>query len=469
MQIQLAMAETRGLVMSISAPTTVVTTTTTTARRNVVFLPSSSFNNSPSVLGDSTDDIKLAMVASSTSTAVGFNGEVLQPESCWLDLTSDFSNFMELADVPEVVTKERKDEVPVLPNPNAASPPAAKHGPYSQLLPHIIRDMGLLRESQDVNAKEEEVLMEANMKILDNFIMDHHTDSLDESLDSFGSDLEANESLFNEVETYLQLVSGGEPTSIVTLDDDDEDAKMGVEEFPCRDDDVLLRDCRSKKKNLKKIMINEEKEENSSILKAMVMGKVLATGGDGCQEDFTAGVESSREDISLDLTEEDLANAYTTTIKTETGQDVIIIIAQPSGVRSPASGRRPVPDAWSPRSDSLAASPAASYSSASSDYEWSPSPVSQRSVQPKKYQRKNRPILKPEPYPREKGERKKAQNRTAAFRYREKKKAEQDAVDMELELLADKNKALKARLRDMEQELRCVKRLMVETGLGHLV
>jgi cyclic AMP-dependent transcription factor ATF-4 len=66
-------------------------------------------------------------------------------------------------------------------------------------------------------------------------------------------------------------------------------------------------------------------------------------------------------------------------------------------------------------------------------------------------------------------ERKKAQNRTAAFRYREKKKAELDAVDMEVDQLIEKNTALKARLRDMEQELSCVKRLMVETGLGHLI
>ena len=70
---------------------------------------------------------------------------------------------------------------------------------------------------------------------------------------------------------------------------------------------------------------------------------------------------------------------------------------------------------------------------------------------------------------RDKTERKKAQNRTAAFRYREKKKAELDAADTVLEQLADKNTALKARLRDMEQEFRCLKKLMLETGLGHLI
>ncbi len=83
-------------------------------------------------------------------------------------------------------------------------------------------------------------------------------------------------------------------------------------------------------------------------------------------------------------------NAYTTTIKTENGQDVIIIIAQPG---SPAS--RYVPDIVAAASPSLG-SPAYS---CSDDYEWSPSPQQQKQ-QRKKYQRKNRPTLLAEPYPR---------------------------------------------------------------------
>ena len=67
---------------------------------------------------------------------------------------------------------------------------------------------------------------------------------------------------------------------------------------------------------------------------------------------------------------------------------------------------------------------------------------------------------------RDKVERKKAQNRTAAFRYREKKKAEMDSWDLELAQLTEQNTALKSRLRHMEQELRCVKELMLDTGLG---
>merc|ERR1719225_1238656 len=58
----------------------------------------------------------------------------------------------------------------------------------------------------------------------------------------------------------------------------------------------------------------------------------------------------------------------------------------------------------------------------------------------KKYAR-SKPPTPPSvaPYPADKKERKKAQNRTAAFRYREKKKSEQDLAEEELEALADKN------------------------------
>merc|ERR1719189_2312482 len=65
------------------------------------------------------------------------------------------------------------------------------------------------------------------------------------------------------------------------------------------------------------------------------------------------------------------------------------------------------------------------------------------------------------PYPADKKERKKAQNRTAAFRYREKKKSEQ-----ELEALADKNSQLQNKLVEMETEFKYLKKLMVEAGLG---
>merc|ERR1719412_3172319 len=103
--------------------------------------------------------------------------------------------------------------------------------------------------------------------------------------------------------------------------------------------------------------------------------------------------------------------------------------------------------------------PTASTSS-DSDPEWTPSPAplspAQLSVlktKPeqtkarKKYAR-SKPPTPPSvaPYPADKKERKKAQNRTAAFRYREKKKSEQDLAEEELEALADKNSQLQEKL-----------------------
>merc|ERR1711973_437420 len=110
------------------------------------------------------------------------------------------------------------------------------------------------------------------------------------------------------------------------------------------------------------------------------------------------------------------------------------------------------------------------------DPEWVPSPAS--SVSPssplrtissesravkKKYQRKKPPTPPMGPYPLEKKERKKAQNRTAAFRYRE-----QNTVEEELELLATRNKELRAKLTEMETEARLLKKLMTEAGLGRI-
>merc|ERR1719219_1109275 len=115
-----------------------------------------------------------------------------------------------------------------------------------------------------------------------------------------------------------------------------------------------------------------------------------------------------------------------------------------------------------------------------SDPEWTPSPAPLSPAQlrllgrkpeqtktRKKYAR-SKPPSPPSvaPYPADKKERKKAQNRTAAFRYREKKKSEQDLAEEELEALADKNRQLQEKLGQMETEFKYLKKLMVEAGLG---
>jgi len=160
------------------------------------------------------------------------------------------------------------------------------------------------------------------------------------------------------------------------------------------------------------------------------------------------------------------------------GEKVIIVIAPPTKTLS--AGDLPQPEIKTDRIMLAPPSPAVSSisamspgmlssSAAESDAEWQPSDGEVKRPR-KKYERKvptRRP--KAEPYPRNKVERKKAQNRTAAWKYREKKKAEQDEVNQELNLLLDKNVDLKKRLSDMELQAKCLKQLMAEAGMGYLI
>merc|ERR1711868_170107 len=154
------------------------------------------------------------------------------------------------------------------------------------------------------------------------------------------------------------------------------------------------------------------------------------------------------------LTMGDLEQAVTTNMTTEDGQNVIIIIAPSSpsdSVVSSLSVQEPTSPGYSPDTDP----------------EWSPSPASLASppcqTKPrKKYARSKPPKAPVGPYPTDKKERKKAQNRTAAFRYREKMKSQQDTVEEELE---EKNNNLKEKLTEMETEFKYLKKSMVEAGL----
>merc|ERR1712227_880048 len=126
------------------------------------------------------------------------------------------------------------------------------------------------------------------------------------------------------------------------------------------------------------------------------------------------------EIIDTNITMEELNNAMTTNVMTEDGQNVVIIIAPSSPAESLVSvNQDPLP---SPRNTSP--SPGVTQDT---DPEWSPSPASVSSqsgpMRPrKKYARSKPPQAPTGPYPTDKKERKKAQNRTAAFRYREKMK-----------------------------------------------
>merc|ERR1719277_722297 len=114
------------------------------------------------------------------------------------------------------------------------------------------------------------------------------------------------------------------------------------------------------------------------------------------------------EVIDTNITMEELNNAVTTNMMTEDGQNVVIVIAPSSPSESLVSiSQDPIP---SPRN-----SPGYTQDS---DPEWSPSPASVSSppgpMRPrKKYARSKPPQAPTGPYPTDKKERKKAQNRTA--------------------------------------------------------
>merc|ERR1712110_495920 len=192
--------------------------------------------------------------------------------------------------------------------------------------------------------------------------------------------------------------------------------------------------------------MNSDMETHQNLIEALASGEVYMPN----DQEFT-------------LTEEALKGAVSTTCVTEDGQNVIIIVAPPSPAHSNSSPAH------------------SNFYASDTDPEWVPSPCS--SVSPssplrtiatesrtlkKKYQRKKPPTAPTGPYPVEKRERKKAQNRTAAFRYREKKKGEQNTVEDELELLALKNTELRAQLTKMETEAKFLKKMMTESGLGRI-
>lgn len=287
---------------------------------------------------------------------------------------------------------------------------------------------------------------EVDSTILPNLL---HDFGIEEEIIDNGMDcsLETNQSLIDEVENYLKSVSG-ESTTV------EDDMNAALEE-----NWGIHKICES---DTPKEAITADK-----IFQALTTGNVV-------------------QDVGISLTETDLKDAYTTSVVGNDGENVIIIIAPPSTPGSDVKSKVPSPSRSTISPDPLAMSPMSIASpgytmslgnvgspgaySTSSDYEWTPSPTStvttEQSKPRKKYQRKVQPKPPSGPYPKEKFERKKAQNRTAAFKYREKKKAEQEAVDDELVRLNDRNVMLKKRLSDVEIEVKCLKKLMTESGLG---
>merc|ERR1719285_813126 len=201
---------------------------------------------------------------------------------------------------------------------------------------------------------------------------------------------------------------------------------------------------------------NMESDEGSRGLDLVTKTSVTAKSPNSILEALASGEVYMPNDQDFTLTEEALKGAVSTTCVTEDGQNVIIIVAPPSPAQSNFYASDTDPE-WVP-SPSSSVSPSSPLRTISTE---------SRAVK-KKYQRKKPPMPPMGPYPIEKRERKKAQTRTAAFRYREKKKGEQNTVEEELELLATRNKELRAKLTEMETEARLLKKLITEAGLGRI-
>merc|ERR1712121_415720 len=168
---------------------------------------------------------------------------------------------------------------------------------------------------------------------------------------------------------------------------------------------------------------NIESEEKSSGLDLVTKTSVTAKSPNSILEALASGEVYMPNDQDFTLTEEALKGAVSTTCVTEDGQNVIIIIAPPSPAHSNVYASDTDPE-WvpSPCSSVNPSSPLRTISTES------------RTVK-KKYQRKKPPTPPVGPYPVEK---------------REKKKGEQNTVEDELDLLAKKNSALRAKLTEKQ-------------------
>jgi len=200
--------------------------------------------------------------------------------------------------------------------------------------------------------------------------------------------------------------------------------------------------------------VSEEEHHNTMQLDltSALKTNTTATNPDQILSALSAG---NVFDATQVLKEEDLANAYTTSVLSDDGQNVIIIIAPPSPtITSDYESNYDTDPEWAP-----------SPSPSPRTLKIKDTPPASKTIR-KKYARKIPPQPPVGPYPVEKKERKKAQNRTAAFRYREKKKDELGDVDSELDLLSQKNIILREKLTEMETEFKYLKKLMTEAGLG---
>lgn len=293
------------------------------------------------------------------------------------------------------------------------------------------------------------------------------------------TDIEKTQELINDVESYLKSVDGT-PTSLnddiqTTFQDimEEDNQPITVEGNPSLMDEIdkVFHHSETFEVPVMEYLATQEVTPTSTQSSPTALLEALANG------------KVSVNDSGMTLTEEDLSRAYTTTMVTEDGENMVIIIAPPSPAAPTSPSNSFVSATPSPGPSLISLT---DYdSSYDTDPDYSPGSKSRTtgtsrnngsvyqirektSDEPprRKYQRRKPPQPPVGPYPTDKKERKKAQNRTAAFRYREKKKQEQEMADGEVETLVTKNSSLKAKLNDVENELRILKKLMTEAGLG---
>jgi len=295
-----------------------------------------------------------------------------------------------------------------------------------------------------------------------------NTDSIDNNWMEVEMDLtnESTMSLFQELEEVEEVKEEVSTTNSALLSNLISTCGIPVEQevttFPCSPANSMSSDMETHQSLIEELEdffgspTNIEPDEGSRGLDLVTKTSVTAKSPNSIMEALASGEVYMPNDLEFTLTEEALKGAVSTTCVTEDGENVIIIVAPPSPAHSNFYASDTDPE-WVP-SPSSSVSPSSPLRTISTE---------SRTVK-KKYQRKKPPTPPTGPYPVEKRERKKYQNRTAAFRYREKKKGEQNTAEDELEMLALKNIELRAQLTKMETEANFLKKMMTESGLGRI-
>jgi hypothetical protein len=195
-----------------------------------------------------------------------------------------------------------------------------------------------------------------------------------------------------------------------------------------------------------------EAKEAEELLEALITGKI------SMDDSGYAG------DLSINNISE---------ITTDDGSKIVIVITNDVKMEEEDYVLSSLPSPSHSNASSTMASSLAEDFEDTSDTDWSPGspPTKTTSAAAKKRERKGSDPRRG-PYKRsalghvkDKKERKKLQNVVAARRYRDKKKSEQSTVEQEEQELLDQNTRLKVQLRDIESEVKTLKKLMLELGL----